>query len=59
MARSEKCLECKYCRLFDRSGNLQDWRNAWSCDYMIMTGKREDKGSDPNMCRLFEKKEAE
>ena len=57
MARSKNCLHCKYCRLFDRSGGLSDWRNGWSCDYYVLKNRSDDKGSDPDKCLLFEPRE--
>ena len=52
MARSKNCLNCKWCRPFDRN-NLKDWRNGWSCDYYVLNGRSDDKGSDPDNCLLF------
>ena len=54
MARSKNCLHCEYCRVFDRSGGLSDWRSGWSCDYYVLKGRSDDKGSDPDNCLLFQ-----
>lgn len=57
MARSKNCLHCEYCRVFDRSGALSDWRCTWSCDYYLIKGYSTDKGSDPDNCLLFKARE--
>lgn len=57
MARSKNCLHCEFCRLFDRSGGIYDWRNGWSCDYYVLKGYSADKGSDSDNCLLFQPRE--
>lgn len=55
MARSKNCLKCKYCGRLS-GGMAHNWRNDYTCDYLIMTGKIGDKGDDVDHCKLFEKK---
>lgn len=53
MARSKNCLGCKYCAPFDKCKDITDWENYWCCTYYLDTGKNDDKGDDPNNCKLF------
>ena len=55
MARSKKCLSCKYCGRV--SGMAEDdIKNGYTCDYLIMTGKMPIKGEDKDNCLLYETK---
>lgn len=59
MARSKNCLKCYYC------GNIRgttgtNYKNDFTCDYMLVTGKMVkpgDKGDDPDHCKLFKAKD--
>lgn len=56
MARSKKCLSCKYCgRVSGMVAN--DVQNGYTCDYLIMTGKIPVRGDDRDNCLLYEKKQ--
>ena len=56
MARSKKCLSCKYCGRV--SGMAEDdIKNDYTCDYLIMTGKMPIKGEDKDNCLLYESKQ--
>lgn len=57
MARSKKCLKCKYAKPILGSSKVKDWRGCWYCDYLTMNGGiRGVKGDDPDNCLLFDKR---
>lgn len=58
MARSKRCLSCKYCRILrtDKT-ERRNIASNYTCDYMIITGKKGNKGDDTNNCLLYEKRE--
>ena len=37
-------------------GSKKLWKTHWSCDFYIEEGHMEDKGPDPDNCRLFKKR---
>lgn len=54
MARSKNCLRCKYCTRFGGADiDTKDWKNYFCCTYYLDTGKNDDKGSNPDKCKLF------
>lgn len=53
MARSKNCLKCHYCKTLGGWTGSKDWVNDWYCDYYTMEGKSDDKGDDPDKCKLF------
>ena len=59
LARSKRCLECKYCyQIKSDKRSKEDWRNNYTCDYMLATGDATaDKGKDPDNCLLFERRD--
>lgn len=43
-----------YCRQLRSDDTAKkDWRNNYSCDYMLITGKRGNKGNNLEKCLLF------
>ena len=58
VARSIRCLDCIYCRQirYDTPAK-RDYRNNYTCDYLLITQKIGDKGKDPDKCLLFERKD--
>lgn len=57
VARSIKCLDCIYCRQI-RSDDYakRDYRNNYTCDYLLITHVIGNKGKDPDRCLLFERR---
>lgn len=56
MARSKNCLKCHYCKGLGGDYSSKDWRNSWYCDYCTMEGRNDDKGDNPDKCKLFKSK---
>lgn len=56
MARSKKCLTCAYCCNIRGASNAS-WKNDYSCDYLLITGTRGNKGDDVDNCLLYKPKE--
>ncbi|MCM1400336.1 MAG: hypothetical protein NC225_12745 [Clostridium sp.] len=56
MARSRKCLDCVYCRQIRYDDFARrDYRNNYTCDYMLITHRMGNKGNNPDKCLLFKK----
>ena len=62
MARSKRCLSCRYCKKFRTSPALdansveindEEIENQFFCDYLVMTGKRADKEPGNKSCRSY------
>lgn len=56
MARSKNCLKCEYCRQLHPDCNVSDWKNKFSCDYLLIEHQIGDKGDNPDNCKLFKPK---
>lgn len=65
MARSKRCLSCRYCKKFRTSPALdadgaeisdEEIENQFYCDYLVMAGNRANKETGKKSCKSYKKR---